>query len=188
MSHPRNLSTPPTGIPKKRASFGSLVLLVVTVSAFFGFVALPQLDRARSLKQKLAPDFMLPVIYGGGEKSKLKLSDLRGRAVLLDFWASWCGPCREQMPAVNLIAQKYSKELVVVGINTGDEREKAVGLLQTLNLRYMSIEDEGGMVANSYGVATLPTLVIINREGVVKFFGTRVMTEQELAAELALAL
>jgi len=171
--------------PDRRTEARTLVILVLLCSAFFGFIVLPQLNRVRSMKQKSAPDFTLPVIHGGAGKSQIKLSELRGKAVLLDFWASWCAPCRQQIPTLARVAQKFEKELTVIGVNTGDERAKAEGFLETLGVRYPSVEDAGGHVANSYGVTTLPTLVLIDRQGRIKFVGTHVMSERELQAELA---
>ncbi len=86
-------------------------------------------------------------------------------AVVIDFWASWCAPCREQAPIVDDVARRYrGKGLIVVGIDTGDERDAAVRFAQSRGLSYAALFDSGD-VAAAYRVDGLPTLVVIDRNG-----------------------
>ncbi|MEB2310931.1 MAG: TlpA disulfide reductase family protein [Sorangiineae bacterium] len=144
-------------------------------------VILPRVWSRRRARAVPAPDFVLPVIYNGEEGSRVRLSDARGSAVLLDFWASWCGPCQEQAPIVDELARRYrARGLVVLGIDTGDEQEAAIRWAQSRKLSY-AVAFDGGEVAAAYRVEGLPTLVVIDRRGRIVATRTRVVSEAELS-------
>jgi thiol-disulfide isomerase/thioredoxin len=158
--------------------------LLIGFSLFFGLVVLPYAD-PRSKGQLdaagvRAPDFSLPVLQGGNANARVRLSDLRGRLVLMDFWASWCGPCREQMPAIErLAARTDERDTIVLGINTADNPQAALQLLSELKTSYTILHDTGE-VARGYGATTLPTLVLIDREGKIVVRESSVMSEANL--------
>lgn len=158
------------------------VALALTLGA--ALVAGIILPRARSRRRATAvpaPDFVLPVIYNGEEGSRVRLADARGSAVLLDFWASWCGPCQEQAPIVDALARRYrARGLVVLGIDTGDEQEAAVRWAQSRKLSY-AVAFDGGEVAAAYRVEGLPTLVVIDRRGQIVATRTRVVSLEDLS-------
>jgi thiol-disulfide isomerase/thioredoxin len=158
--------------------------LLVSASLFFGLVVLPYADpRAKEQLDATgvrAPDFSLPVLQGGSPGARVRLSDLRGRVVLLDFWASWCGPCRQQMPAVERIAARTDEsDTLILGVNTADTPEAALQLLSELKPRYTILQDTGE-VARGYGATTLPTLVLIDREGKIVVRESTVVSEARL--------
>ncbi len=143
-----------------------LIALVLGISAFFGLVIVPYIRPKPAQMKGRAPDFVLPVIVNGDPGSRLKLSDLVGKAVVLDFWASWCEPCREQAPIIDSVARENKgKDVIFAGVNTGDQREPAVRFAQSRGLGYPVVFDPDGKVADAYKVQTLPTLVVINRAG-----------------------
>ena len=144
--------------------------MVVAVSFLFGLVVLPQLDRSATsrLEGEPAPDFALPVTHGGEAGNRIRLSNLSGQVVLLDFWASWCPPCLEQIPVLSKLAAATEGAAVsIVGINTGDGAEAAEKVLARLSPAYPSVVDADGSVGAAYGVETLPTLVVIAPSGKV---------------------
>lgn len=113
-----------------------------------------------------APDFSLAVVQNGDAGSRMRLSDLRGHAVILDFWASWCGPCQMTAPVLDRMARRdQDKGLVVVGINTSDEPGNGAAFARKKGLSYPIVFDEANQVASEYGVESLPTLVVINKQG-----------------------
>ncbi len=155
--------------------------LVVSLVLLFAFVILPYVDPGKQ-RDREAPAFALPVIYGGDAGNRLRLADLRGSVVLLDFWASWCAPCRKQMPILDRIAQTYADEnVMVVGINTDAEPRLALDFLRHRPVSYVSVFDEAGDVSAKYGVSKLPTLVLIDRTGKIVYSDARLLGERSLA-------
>jgi len=151
--------------PESRRRWLNIVLLL-GASVLFGAAVLPRLQPAAAkLRGMDAPDFALPVVYGGLPDSRMRLSDLRGKAVVLDFWASWCGVCRAQAPILDGVARRFQAEdVVVIGVNTGDRPDQAVAFARGRSLSYASVLDDGS-VAAAYRANALPTLVVVSRTG-----------------------
>lgn len=161
-------------------------LLVFGLLGAFAF--LPRLfagaDRTGAGRE--APEITMPIISNGadltadGGAPSIKLSELRGKAVLLDFWATWCGPCRAEMPIVDRIAARYRDQgLVTIGVNAGEDPADVEPWVKGNGVHYPIVSDDGSS-QRTFGVDSLPTLVVIDRAG--KIVAVRVgMTE---AAEL----
>lgn len=146
----------------------SLALLVVAL--LIGFAIVPRAFHQSALTGKDAPDFSLDVVASakGDTTKQVKLSDLRGKPVLLDFWATWCGPCNQEAPIVNRIAKRYAdKGLVVVGVNTSDHDGNAAEWARGRDLAYPLVFDSNDETARVYGVSSLPTLVLVSKSGKV---------------------
>lgn len=156
--------------------------LLALACAVFGYAVLPHMDPGRSrLQGERAPDFTLRVISGGEPGNRLALSDQRGQVVLLDFWASWCGPCRIQAPILERFAAMHAQDKVtVIGVNTGDAEPAALEFIRSVGVTYPVVFDEQGMVSRAFGASELPTLVVIDPEGNVSSIDARVFKEQEL--------
>jgi thiol-disulfide isomerase/thioredoxin len=146
-------------------------LIVLGLAA--GFAAIPWLTRglgASAASNEEAPDFTATVVANAPDPAELALtlSKLRGHPVLLDFWATWCGPCQAQSPIVNGVAQRFrDRGLVVVGVNTSDAEGLAARFAAKKGLTFPMVYDEGNAIANKYRVENLPTLVAISKEGKV---------------------
>lgn len=96
------------------------------------------------------------------------IAQLRGRVVLLDFWASWCGPCRMLAPRLSALKDKFGAQgLTVVGITT-DEAEKAAVFAERHQMRYGVVVDKDGDTSRAYGVSALPTMILVDKKGVVR--------------------
>jgi thiol-disulfide isomerase/thioredoxin len=146
-----------------------MAVALLVLSLLFGFAILPRLFSApeHALVDKAAPDFSLKVV-ANSDKATLSVHELAGRAVVLDFWATWCGPCQAEAPVVNKVAQRFAdRGLVVVGVNTSDRSGTARQWSLQHGISYPIVSDEDDEAAARYGVENLPTLVVINRTGKV---------------------
>jgi cytochrome c biogenesis protein CcmG, thiol:disulfide interchange protein DsbE len=111
----------------------------------------------------LAPDIALPDATVPG---LARLSDLRGRVVYLDFWASWCAPCRLSFPWMNdLQARHQARRLQVLGVNLDAQRVDAQAFLQQVPARFPVAFDPAGAGARAFGVRAMPTSVLIGMDG-----------------------
>lgn len=128
----------------------------------------------------MAPDFTLRMLSGGEQGSRLALSDQQGQVVMLDFWASWCLPCKEQAPVLERFAAKHQDNLTVIGVNTADAEPAALDFIRSAGLTYPTVFDEKGEVARAFHADELPTLVVIDPAGKVIATAARVVREGEL--------
>ena len=120
---------------------------------------------------RVAPPFELPRIAADGTLSAdlVSLESLRGHVVVLDFWATWCAPCRASMPLLEEVAARYP-ELRVLSINVeGEERAAAAKEMADELAASLTLISDSGEVAGRYGVTTIPHLVVIDRDGTVRW-------------------
>lgn len=104
----------------------------------------------------------------------LALSDLRGKVVLLDFWASWCPPCRQEAAVLATVYREYEGEAVeFLGINIWDRRQDSLDFVEQFTVPYPNAVDSEGTIAINYGVRGIPEKFVIDQAGVVvkKFIG-----------------
>ncbi len=114
------------------------------------------------------------------------IDKLRGRVVLVDFWASWCGPCRMLAPRLSALKDKFGAQgLSVVGITT-DDAEKAAVFAEKNQMRYGIVVDTDGETSRAYGVTALPTMLLVDKKGVVRevFIGYDPTADARLEAVL----
>ena len=109
-----------------------------------------------------APEFTLPNPAG----KKVSLKDFRGKLVLLNFWASWCAPCREEMPAMERLYQRYKDQgFVILGVNVKDDKKSALSFLKELKITFPIAFDPQGEVGLLYGAWGLPVTYLIDTRG-----------------------
>ncbi len=123
-----------------------------------------------------APDFTLPTLEGGS----IHLEELRGRPVLLNFWASWCGPCRLEMPDIQARAEKWGDQLVVLGVNYDEPRADAQSFVDEMGVTFPILLDGGKRVSRQYLVQGLPTTVILDADGIVRIRHVGLLTGDQL--------
>ena len=113
-----------------------------------------------------APDFTLRTMDG----KNLRLQELRGRVVMVNFWATWCGPCRQEMPQLDLLYQKYkSSGFVLLGVNVDEDVRKATDVAAKLGVTFPVLLDTDKAVSKLYDLSTMPSTVIIDRDGKVRY-------------------
>ncbi len=143
-----------------------IIVGLVLLSVLIGSTVLPRLFPAGGkLVNQPAPDFTLPVVSGGEPGARIRLSQLQGSVVILDFWATWCKPCAPQSQILEKLARSHPNDLIVVGVNVDDEPAQARGYARKLGLSYPIVVDETGEVQSAYGASTLPTVVVIDKQG-----------------------
>lgn len=114
----------------------------------------------------VAPDFTLKSTQG----ENLRLSEHRGEVILLNFWASWCGPCRQEMPLLNAINDRYSKlGFSVIGVNVDKDSALANKVLKDIPVAFPVLYDNLSLVSASYDVNAMPTTVLIDRDGNMRY-------------------
>lgn len=129
-----------------------------------------------------APQVSLPVV---DSEERVALEEFRGKVVLLDFWATWCPPCREQMPAVQNLEddESLSDSVQVLSVNTdeqGDDPEqKARAYLEEHEYTFTTLLDDGS-AASAFGVTQLPTLIVVDPDGQIAYREVGVHSEAEL--------
>jgi peroxiredoxin len=109
-----------------------------------------------------APDFRLADLTG----KQVALSDYKGKVVVLDFWASWCGPCREELPVLERLNKSYAGQgLVVLGVNIDNQASAAKDFLKKLPVTFPVVHDAEKQVAKQFAPPTMPSSYIIDRSG-----------------------
>jgi cytochrome c biogenesis protein CcmG/thiol:disulfide interchange protein DsbE len=127
-----------------------------------------------------APNFKLPRLTG---KGRLSTDDLEGSPYVLNFWATWCGPCRMEMPAFERVWRKYkSRGVVIVGVNINDDLGDAREFAGDLGITYPLVVDENDELATELGVKGLPQTVFVDAAGRIAGSGAKlgIVTEAEL--------
>jgi cytochrome c biogenesis protein CcmG/thiol:disulfide interchange protein DsbE len=113
----------------------------------------------------LAPDFTLTTLEG----ETVTLSVLRGRAVLINFWATWCPPCRTELPTIQSAYDRYADQgLVVLAVDMAEPPQVVAAFAQKFALRFPILLDHDGEVAAQYQIRALPTSFFVDREGVIR--------------------
>ena len=149
-------------------------LLLIAVALVFNNLAFNPLAYADNINPPFgirhydigtAPDFTLQDLDG----ENFTLKNTRGRWVFLHFWASWCGPCREEMPAIQDLANTLKDELHIVMINTAEDEDTIFEFLSAIDVELNSLMDVDGLVTEVWKPRGLPTSFLINPKGEVKY-------------------
>jgi len=136
-------------------------LVMAAVLAAFATGAVPAVVPATP-----APDFTLRTMGG----PNLRLAEQRGQVVVLNFWATWCGPCRQEMPHLNRLYEKYKASgFVLLGVNVDDDVRNATEVAGKLNIKFPVLLDTDKKVSKLYDMSTMPATIVIDREGRVRY-------------------
>lgn len=142
---------------KKTVFIAAAMALLLAVNAW---------SAKTSLMEKAAPDFTLKSLEG----PNVKLSELRGDVVLINFWASWCGPCRQEMPLLEELSVKYEPMgFTMLGVNVEEDSSAAKAMLSELGVSFPILFDNENSVSKDYEVIAMPTTVVVDRDGNVQY-------------------
>ena len=113
-----------------------------------------------------APDFTLRTMGG----PNMRLAEQRGRVVMINFWATWCGPCRQEMPQLNRLYEKYKASgFVLLGVNVDDDVRNATDVAAKLAVSFPVLLDTDKAVSKLYDLSTMPSTVLVDRDGKVRY-------------------
>lgn len=120
---------------------------------------------AVKIEGETAPNFTLKATDG----NNIRLNEYRGHVVMLNFWATWCGPCRQEMPHLNELYEAYDNlGFVVLGVNLDEKKQRAHSLASELGVTYPTLFDHDKKVSQTYKVDAMPTTVLIDRDGTIR--------------------
>jgi peroxiredoxin len=139
----------------KNLTFGLLVSVIAATSL-----------ASSGLEGRTAPDFALKSSTG----ENLRLSEYRGEVVMVNFWATWCGPCRQEMPLLDELYQRYQRVgFNLLGVNIDDDSRRAMQMIAELGVNFPVLFDDRKEVSKLYEVEAMPVTVLIDREGNVRY-------------------
>ena len=130
---------------------------------------------AKSFLNQKAPELVV-------EKWLTKEPDRKGKFVLIDFWATWCGPCRKAIPELNALHKKFGDKLVVVGVS--DEQEAKVKAMSEPKIEYFSAIDTRARTKKAVGVTGIPHVLIMDPQGIVRWEGFPLLDNHELTEKV----
>ena len=142
-----------------------IAILVVILTAGLVITGCTAGSEPTATVGNVAPDFQLQNLDG----QSITLSDLKGNPVLINFWATWCGPCVSEMPHLQEIHNEWSdRGLIVLAINWGESASEVEQFLQAHNLSLPVLLDTKKVVAQKYGIRAFPTTFFINKDGIIQ--------------------
>ena len=153
--------------PRARNHPGLLALtaVVLLLSVFFG-IAFSR-NSGTQPEAGAAPDFEVTTFAG----ETLRLADLRGQVVVLNFWASWCGPCRVEAPVLQAVHERWRERGVTVfGIAYTDVDRHSLAFIEEFALTYPNAPDRGNRISNRYNIQGVPETFVIDRQGDIAHF------------------
>jgi peroxiredoxin len=139
-------------------------LKTLLLGAAFSIFAATSLASS-SLEGQSAPDFVLKSADG----QNLRLSEYRGDVVMINFWATWCGPCRQEMPLLDDLYNRYERVgFNLLGVNIDDDSRRAMQMVEELGVNFPVLFDERKEVSKLYEVEAMPVTVLVDRNGTVR--------------------
>ena len=135
--------------------------------------------------KEMAQDFVLK----SKDDGNMRLSDQRGNIVMINFWASWCGPCREELPLMEELYQEYQDlGFEILAINVDDEESKADVLLNDIEVTFPVLYDTSGEVSQLYEVSAMPTTVFVDRDGLQRILHKGFVAGDEVKYDKAIRM
>jgi cytochrome c biogenesis protein CcmG/thiol:disulfide interchange protein DsbE len=176
---------PQTGaVPQRISTFG--VVAILSILALLGVIGYALYQR--SLSQPTtgpAPTFTVTTF----DNEPFALADLKGKVVVINFWASWCQPCRDEAPLLEQMWLEYrDRGVVFLGVNTDDIESKALAYMAEFSVTYPNAPDVGGKIEDQYRITGVPETFIVNPNGEISRHFIAPVNERDLRAEIDRAL
>ncbi len=150
---------------QRRAALAPLIVAAIALVVMFVFALKLLNDSQAQVDSGPAPDFTLNTYNGG----TFTLSKQQGKVVVINFWASWCGPCTGEAPELNAVYDEYQdRGVVFIGIGYLDNEGDAKAFLQKFGIRYTTGPDDGGNISRAYRVKGVPETYIVDQQGNLK--------------------
>ena len=131
---------------------------------------------------RLAPDFTLIDLEG----NSVTLSDFRGKVIFINFWASWCPPCRAEMPEIEAVYQEYkSKDVVFIGIDLLETENEVRQLVEEGGFSWTFVIDTTDEVGMNYGITVIPTTFFVDKKGIIRAVNIGAMTKRMIESQIA---
>jgi cytochrome c biogenesis protein CcmG/thiol:disulfide interchange protein DsbE len=176
----------------------ALLLALLVQRTLANQAGLHLVSGVRAGTKPLAPNFELGVIWPRAETwppglrraltdERVSPRELRGYPVVMNFWASWCGPCKEEAPRLNASAKAHTGEVVFLGVDVQDFESDALRFLERYETNYVSVRDGGDSTYGAYGLTGLPETYFLDRQGRVIAHSLGEISEAELEAGIAAA-
>ena len=159
--------------------------MVLAVAALVGLLVFCLVNKGSSGLEigEAVPESPLPRLEGGGSES---LADYRGRWVLVNFWASWCEPCKEEAPALERFQREHGgPKFTVLGIDSRDLSSDGQGFVREYGLSYPQLRDGDGDAAKDYGTTGVPENFLVDPQGKVRLLWRGPVSEEHLREEVA---
>ncbi len=132
-----------------------------------------------------APDFTLVDLEG----NQVSLSDFRGETVFINFWATWCPPCRAEMPEIEAVYQEYKdRDVVVIGVDILEPEDTVRQFVEKGGYSWVFVMDSTGEVSRNYAIGAIPTSIFVDRDGIIRAVNIGAMTKRVMESRLAEAM
>ena len=169
---------------KLKLKTGVFLLGGLILGALVGMLILRQDPGESASKDRLlpptvgteVPDFELSTLGG----SSLALNSIRGKPLVINFWTTWCGPCKEEMPLLEAYAQKYTGKLVVMGINSAENEETVQPYIDDMEISFPILLDKAGIVSDRYFVKNFPYTFFVDENGILRGQHIGLLSEERL--------
>ncbi|HYG57970.1 MAG TPA: redoxin domain-containing protein [Symbiobacteriaceae bacterium] len=158
------------------------VILGMSSVAVLALLLVPRGDASANLVAgEAAPDFALQALDG----TQVRLADLKGKPVVINFWASWCSPCRKEMPDFEVMYQQYREQgLVVLGINVGEPRVTVADFRQQVGVTFPILTDVHEDAQSAYKILPLPATFFVDRSGTIRSIYQYQMSRSQMETEV----